>query len=113
MLLFGPPWQAGGPPRTMWIDGQRLVFNTGTPPAAASGTAAPTPAAGPMPAAPAPPPAGPAAAAVGPAAPPAAPPSEVEPFLDQWADFEAAADARQGPVRFDPADPTPPDGRAG
>eukprot|EP00969_Alexandrium_andersonii_P256866 11356004-Alexandrium_andersonii.AAC.1 len=27
MLLSGPPWQAGGPPRTMCVDGQRLVFN--------------------------------------------------------------------------------------
>eukprot|EP00969_Alexandrium_andersonii_P030692 1338561-Alexandrium_andersonii.AAC.1 len=24
MLLFGPPWVAGGPPRTMWVDGERL-----------------------------------------------------------------------------------------
>eukprot|EP00969_Alexandrium_andersonii_P111795 4937408-Alexandrium_andersonii.AAC.1 len=24
MLLFGPPWRAGGPPRAMWVDGQRL-----------------------------------------------------------------------------------------
>eukprot|EP00969_Alexandrium_andersonii_P356236 15446151-Alexandrium_andersonii.AAC.1 len=24
MLSFGPPWVAGGPPRTMWVDGQRL-----------------------------------------------------------------------------------------
>eukprot|EP00969_Alexandrium_andersonii_P159720 7057203-Alexandrium_andersonii.AAC.1 len=50
-----------------------------------------------MQAGPVPPPAVPAAAAAGPAAPAAAPPSDVEPFLDQRADFEAAADARQGP----------------
>eukprot|EP00969_Alexandrium_andersonii_P221881 9799347-Alexandrium_andersonii.AAC.1 len=41
------------------------------------------------------------------------PPSDVEPFLGQWADYQAEADAREGPVLFDPADPTPPDGRAG
>eukprot|EP00969_Alexandrium_andersonii_P037771 1656313-Alexandrium_andersonii.AAC.1 len=22
--LFGPHWRPGGPPRTMWVDGQRL-----------------------------------------------------------------------------------------
>eukprot|EP00969_Alexandrium_andersonii_P164577 7274286-Alexandrium_andersonii.AAC.1 len=57
--------------------------------------------------------ASPAAPQAAPAAPPAAPESDVAPFLEQWADFEAAADARQGPVRFEPADPSPPDGRAG
>eukprot|EP00969_Alexandrium_andersonii_P219246 9682867-Alexandrium_andersonii.AAC.1 len=82
MLLFGPPWQAGGPPRTMWVDGQRLVFNNGTPPpAAGSSDAAPAPSAVPAQAGPAPPSAAPAAAVAVPAAPPAAPPSDVEPFL--------------------------------
>eukprot|EP00969_Alexandrium_andersonii_P261887 11577457-Alexandrium_andersonii.AAC.1 len=76
MLLFGPPWRAGGPPRTMWADGQWLVFNTGAPPADAGGAeAAPAPPAAPAQAGPAPPPAAPAATA----AAPTPPSSDVEP----------------------------------
>eukprot|EP00969_Alexandrium_andersonii_P201663 8909916-Alexandrium_andersonii.AAC.1 len=66
-----------------------------------------------MRAGPPPPSVAPAAPAATQAAPPTPPPSNVEPFLGQRADFEATADARQGPVRYDPAGPTPPDGRAG
>eukprot|EP00969_Alexandrium_andersonii_P204119 9018975-Alexandrium_andersonii.AAC.1 len=42
MLLLGPPWVAGGPPRTMWVDGQRLVF-TAVPPPPRADAAGPTP----------------------------------------------------------------------
>eukprot|EP00969_Alexandrium_andersonii_P307786 13605062-Alexandrium_andersonii.AAC.1 len=67
----------------MWVDGHRLVFNTGTPPpAAGSADAAPAPAAVPAKAGPPPPSAASAAAVAVPAAPPAAPASDVEPFLD-------------------------------
>eukprot|EP00969_Alexandrium_andersonii_P113388 5011075-Alexandrium_andersonii.AAC.1 len=48
LLMFGPPFTAGGPPRTVRVDGQRLVFSS--PPAAAA-AASPFPA--PAPAVPA------------------------------------------------------------
>eukprot|EP00969_Alexandrium_andersonii_P270669 11964158-Alexandrium_andersonii.AAC.1 len=41
MLLFGPPWRAGGPPRTMWAPGSRLVFNDGAPAEAGASEAGP------------------------------------------------------------------------
>eukprot|EP00969_Alexandrium_andersonii_P258402 11424820-Alexandrium_andersonii.AAC.1 len=97
----------------MWVDGERLVFNNGAPPDVGCAGAASGHAPAPMRAGPPPPSAAPAAQPAAQASAPTPPPSDVEPFLGQWADFEAAADARKGPARYDPADPTPPDGRAG
>eukprot|EP00969_Alexandrium_andersonii_P344639 15235393-Alexandrium_andersonii.AAC.1 len=98
--MFSPPYLAGGPPRTMWIDGQRLVFG---PPEAAE--AAVDAASAPASAAPAAggghlvDPAADQAAQAGNAPPPPQPvDGPGRDVLSERAAFEAAADARVGPV---------------